>query len=66
MVGSGPNLEESIGSQHQDHFVNLECRRDREVSVHTTHTSISPYFRNGCGLNRCFPSAFGVDAKFSQ
>ena len=39
MVGSGPNLEESIGSQRQDHFVNLERRRDREVSVHTTHTS---------------------------
>ena len=66
MVGSGPNLEESIGSQRQDHFVNLERRRDREVSVHTTHTSISPYFRNGCGLDRCFPSAFGVDAQFSQ
>ena len=41
MVGSSPNLEESMGSQHQDHFVNLECRRDQEVSVHTTHTSRS-------------------------
>ena len=33
MVGSGPNREESIGSQRQDHFLNLESRRDREVSV---------------------------------
>ena len=41
MVGSSPTLEESMGSQHQDHFVNLECRRDQEVSVHTTHTSRS-------------------------
>ena len=30
-----------MGSQPQDHFVNLEWRRDREVSVHTTHTSRS-------------------------
>ena len=41
MVGLGLNLEESIGSQCQDHFVNFECRRDREVSVYTTHTSRS-------------------------
>ena len=34
-------MEESIGSQCQDHFVNLELRRDQEVSVHTTHTSRS-------------------------
>ena len=40
-VGSGPNREESIGSQRQDHFINLERRRDREVSVHTTDTSKS-------------------------
>ena len=33
MVGSGPNWEESISSQRQDHFLNLERRRDREVSV---------------------------------
>ena len=39
MVGSGPNREESMGSQHQDHFLNLERRKDHEVSVHTTHTS---------------------------
>ena len=41
MVGLGPNREESMGSQCQDHFVNLERRRDQEVSVHTTHTSRS-------------------------
>ena len=41
MVGSGPNREEFVGSQHHDHFVNLEWRRDREVNVHTTHTSRS-------------------------
>ena len=39
MVGSGPNREESMGSQHQDHFLNLERRKDREVSVHMTYTS---------------------------
>ena len=39
MVGSGLNLEEFMGSQRQDHFVNLERRRDWEVSVHTTNTS---------------------------
>ena len=41
MVGFGPNWEESIGSQRQDHFLNLKRRRDREVSVHTTRTSKS-------------------------
>jgi len=41
MVGSGPNQAESMGSQHQDHFHNLEQRRDREGSVHTTNTSRS-------------------------
>ena len=41
MVSLGPNLEESIRSQRQDHFVNIEHRRDREVSMHTTHTSKS-------------------------
>ena len=41
MASSGPNREESVGSQHQDHFLNLERRRDREVSVHMTHTSRS-------------------------
>ena len=30
-----------MGSQRQDHFLNLEQRRDREVSVHTTHTNRS-------------------------
>ena len=41
MVGSGSNCEESVGSQRQDQFLNLEQRRDREVSVHTTHISRS-------------------------
>ncbi|XP_075670353.1 uncharacterized protein LOC142640146 [Castanea sativa] len=41
MVGSGPNREESVGSQCQDQFLNLEQRRDRKVSIHTTHTSRS-------------------------
>ena len=46
MVGSGPYREESVGSQHQDQFLNFEQRRDREVSIHTTHTSRS-LSRNG-------------------
>ena len=41
MVGSCLNREESMGSQRQDHFVNLERRRDWEVSMQTTHTSRS-------------------------
>ena len=41
MVGLGPNREESMGSQRQDHFFNLEQRRDREVNAHTIHTSRS-------------------------
>ena len=41
MIGPSSNWEESMGSQRQDHFLNLERRKDREVSVHTTHTSRS-------------------------
>ena len=41
MVGSGPHQAESMGSQCEDHFVNLERRRDREGSVHTTGTNTS-------------------------
>ena len=41
MVVSGPHQVESIGSQRQDHFRDLEQRRDREESVHTTHTNRS-------------------------
>ena len=41
MVGSGQDQEKSIGSQCQDQFLFLERRRDREVSVHTMHTSRS-------------------------
>ena len=46
MVGSGQDREESIGFQHQDQFLNLERRRDCEVSVHTTHTSKSQSLGN--------------------
>ena len=35
MVGSGSHQVESIGSQHENPFLNLERRRDREGSVHT-------------------------------
>ena len=38
MVGLGLYQVESMGSQRQDHFRDLEQRRDREGSVHTTHT----------------------------
>ena len=41
MVGSGSNQAEFIGSQCQDYFCELEQRRDREGSVHATHTSKS-------------------------
>ena len=41
MVGSRPNKEEPVGSQRQDQFLNLERRRDWEVSMHITHTSRS-------------------------
>ena len=41
MVGLGPNREEFVGSQRQDHFFNLERRGDHEVRVHTTHTNRS-------------------------
>ena len=41
MVGSSPHQQESTGSQRQENFLNLECRRDREGRVHTTHTSRS-------------------------
>ena len=41
MVGSRPNKEELVGSQRQDQFLNLERRKDWEVSMHTMHTSRS-------------------------
>ena len=41
MVGSGPHQGESKGSQHQEDFLNLECRTDREGTVHTIHTGES-------------------------
>ena len=41
MVGSGSHQAESMGSQRQDHFHDLERQRDRERSVRTTHISRS-------------------------
>ena len=41
MIGSAPHQAESTGSQCVNHFVNLERRRDREGSVHTTQTNRS-------------------------
>ena len=41
MVGLGPHQQESMGSQQQDDFLNLERKRDQEGIVHTTHTSRS-------------------------
>ena len=44
MANLEQNREESIGSQREDHFVNLERKRDREynptpsVMVETKHT----------------------------
>ena len=43
MVDLGPHQAESITSQRENHFANLECRRDQEGSVHVTHTSKSHY-----------------------
>ena len=50
MVGSGSNQAESLGSQCQDHFYELEQRRDQEGSVRTTHTSKS-HSRGGSHLS---------------
>ena len=50
MAGSGSHRVESKGSQWEDHFVNLEQRRDREGSVLTTHTSES-HSRGGSHLS---------------
>ena len=41
MVGSGTHQEESMGSRRQDDFLNLERKRDREGSTHTTRTGKS-------------------------
>jgi len=41
MVGLSLNQAESMGSQCQDHFCNLEQIRDRKGSVHTTQTNKS-------------------------
>jgi len=41
MVESVLHREESMDSRLQDDFLNLECKRDREGSTHTTHASKS-------------------------
>ena len=41
MAGLGSHQAESMGSQHQDHFRDLERQRDRKESVRATHTSRS-------------------------
>ena len=41
MVGSSPHQAESIGSQRENSFVNLEGRRDREGSAHTVQSDRS-------------------------
>ena len=51
MVRSGSHQQESMGSQQQDDFLNLERRRDREGSIHTTHTSKS-YSRVGSHVSQ--------------
>ena len=54
MVVLGPHREESVGSQREDQFVNLERRRDCKVnhppSVHTSHTNRS-HSRTGSHLS---------------
>ena len=40
-MGLRPHQAKSRGSQREDHFVNLERKRDQEGSVHTTHISRS-------------------------
>ena len=59
MVGSRPNCENFVRSQRQDHFLNLEQRKDREVNVHTTHTSRS-HSRSGSHVSH------GEDTKNMQ
>ena len=41
MVGLGPHQVESIASQRENPFANLERRRDQEGSMHAMHTSKS-------------------------
>ena len=47
MAGSNPRQAKSIGSQHQNPFVNLEWRRDREGSVHSARTGRSQSWGKG-------------------
>ena len=41
MIDLGPHQAESIASQCENPFANLEHRRDQEGNVHVTHTSKS-------------------------
>ena len=41
MANAGSHQAESMASQLENPFANLECRRDREGSVHVTHTNKS-------------------------
>ena len=41
MANSGSHQAESMASQHENPFANLERRRDKEGIVHVTHTSKS-------------------------
>ena len=40
-----------MGSQHKDHFRDLERRKDQKGSVHTTHTNKS-HSRGGSHLSQ--------------
>jgi len=41
MIGLGPHQAESIASQCENPFANLERKRDQKGNVHVTHTSKS-------------------------
>ena len=51
MVGLGPHQAESMASQHENPFADLERRRDREGSLHIMHTSKS-HFRVGSHVSQ--------------
>ena len=51
MVGLGPHQAESMASQHENPFADLERKRDREGSVHIMHTSES-HFRVGSHVSQ--------------
>ena len=59
MVGSGPHQAESMEFQREDHFVNLKRRRDRDVNVHTAHSSRSQ-------SKNASPLSYGDDTRALQ